>query len=139
MEDIVLKYGLAGVVIIVLFTVCVYLYKDYKKQSQKKEDDFKISLANLIEENKKNLEKLVVTNKDNLKEIVLENKQNIDKIAEIAIAKDRIHRDERAELREVNNEQFKRLNEVTDAGHDVMNANTNILSALKSLIENFKK
>lgn len=128
MEDIILKYGLAGVVMAVLASVIAYTYKDYKKELQKKEKDFKESLEKIVEAHKEGIEELITANKD-----------NILKVAEIALAKDRIHSQERAELREISNVQFKRLNEVTDAGYNVMNANTNILSALKSLIENFKK
>ena len=55
------------------------------------------------------------------------------------LKKDSSHKKERQELIEKDEKHFDRLNQITDETNRVLRENTNILSGLKTLLENRNK
>ena len=60
-------------------------------------------------------------------------------LAYYILRRDAAHKKERKELIDMNEQNFKRVNEITDENNRVLRENTNILSGLKTLLENRTK
>lgn len=131
MNEILLQYGLAGVIIIALGTVVTKLWLQLNKKDkefQRREQEWKEVIHKLAENNKEAAEKVAQTNERSLEKIADTNKAAIKEVTDE-------HTDVLRDMRESVDRRQADTNQVIRDVSAALNKHSTVLELFKDLIE----